>query len=455
MLRLINLGNPKKLVMDEVYYVPDSVSVLRYGYEKEWVKDYHAEGVSKEMLNLLLSGVGLNNNVYVADHPPMGKILAAIGIFLFGESSPIGWRFSALIAGTLIIVATMLLAHIIFNKKIVTCMAGLFIAIDGFSIAMSRVLHLDVFISLLVLLGFVLFAKFVKSGGVRYFYVSSFFFGLAMGVKWSAAYFFAGAIFLFILFFYKKGILYLIKQITITVLIFLITYLSSWSLWLINYALPKTGNIIDSFILLLNTHVQKYSELSHYNLPHASNSHPWEWILSSHPVLMYIDATSNNTSAITSMPNILLWIFSILAFIYLAVILFKDYNANMYIMLLIVPVLFGYMPWLFYTDRITFQTYMLPVQPFLYIMLSFAIYVIYHTSQSYRKILIIFVGVSIIFSLIMYPLSVGTLMQKNSLPWTIYESWNDANISLGLYDTSQMNEVGYDFWVNKNHRELY
>ena len=38
-IRVVNLGYPKKLVFDETYYAKDAYSLLRFGYERKWPSD--------------------------------------------------------------------------------------------------------------------------------------------------------------------------------------------------------------------------------------------------------------------------------------------------------------------------------------------------------------------------------------------------------------------------------
>jgi dolichyl-phosphate-mannose--protein O-mannosyl transferase len=72
-LRVINLGNPKGFVFDEVYYVDGARDYLRYGVE--------VAGSKPEFVV----------------HPPIGKWCIALGIKIFGDSE-FGWRIAAAVA---------------------------------------------------------------------------------------------------------------------------------------------------------------------------------------------------------------------------------------------------------------------------------------------------------------------------------------------------------------------
>src|ERR1700761_1949884 len=93
-LRFDGLATPRGLVFDEVYYVPDAWSILKHGVEIN-----HAHNVSA----LLARGdthILLGTQAEVVAHPALGKMMIAVGEWLFGLT-PFGWRFSVALVGTL------------------------------------------------------------------------------------------------------------------------------------------------------------------------------------------------------------------------------------------------------------------------------------------------------------------------------------------------------------------
>src|SRR5258705_941978 len=92
-LRFYRLGIPHAVVFDETYYVPDAWSILRHGVEFNHPKNVNA---------LLVSGsthILTSPGEYVA-HPPLGKVMIAVGEWLFGLT-PFGWRVFAALGRTL------------------------------------------------------------------------------------------------------------------------------------------------------------------------------------------------------------------------------------------------------------------------------------------------------------------------------------------------------------------
>jgi dolichyl-phosphate-mannose-protein mannosyltransferase len=150
-LRFYRLGQPNAVVFDETYYVPDANSILRHGVELNHVKNVN---------QLLIQG---NPNIFqltnghltgeVVAHPPLGKIMMAIGQWTFGLT-PFGWRVSAAVVGT---VAILMLARIVrrmTRSTLLGCVAGLLLALDGLELVLSRTAILDIFLMFWVLAAF-------------------------------------------------------------------------------------------------------------------------------------------------------------------------------------------------------------------------------------------------------------------------------------------------------------
>jgi dolichyl-phosphate-mannose-protein mannosyltransferase len=145
-LRFYRLSQPHAVVFDETYYVPDANSILRHGVELNHVKNVN---------NLLLQG---NHNFLlrsgeVVAHPPLGKIMMALGQWAFGLS-PFGWRFSAALIGTVAILMTARIARRMTGSTLLGCVAGLLLALDGLELVLSRTAILDIFLMFWILAAF-------------------------------------------------------------------------------------------------------------------------------------------------------------------------------------------------------------------------------------------------------------------------------------------------------------
>ena len=134
-LRLPRLDQPHLFSFDETYYAKDAFSYLHFGYEREFIDNANA---------LLLQG---HTNVFTSSpefvvHPPLGKWTIALGEYLFGMN-PFGWRIMMALLG----IAAVVLVHRtmlrLSGNAYTAAAAGLFMAIDGLAIVLSRTALLD------------------------------------------------------------------------------------------------------------------------------------------------------------------------------------------------------------------------------------------------------------------------------------------------------------------------
>jgi dolichyl-phosphate-mannose-protein mannosyltransferase len=138
-IRYVNLGYPNKLVFDETYYAKDAYSLLKFGYERDWLSNANAKIIAGNV------DVMQDTPAFVV-HPPLGKWLIAAGEQLFGMNS-FGWRFASLIFGTLLIMVTIRLVRRVSKSTLIGGLAGLLLTFDGLVFVMSRIALLDIFMA--------------------------------------------------------------------------------------------------------------------------------------------------------------------------------------------------------------------------------------------------------------------------------------------------------------------
>ena len=150
-LRFYRLSKPDAVVFDETYYVPDANSILRHGVELN-----HFGYVN----NLLVRGdpdiFVKAHGQYVGElvaHPPLGKIMMAVGQWMFGLT-PFGWRFTVAVIGTVSILMLARIVRRMTRSTMLGCIAGLLLALDGLEIVLSRTAILDIFVMFWVLAAF-------------------------------------------------------------------------------------------------------------------------------------------------------------------------------------------------------------------------------------------------------------------------------------------------------------
>mgnify|MGYP001711140401 FL=1 len=151
-IRLPGLDNVRTLIFDETYYVKDAWSLLTLGYEGTWAKDVDAAFATGDV-----SGLSTVGGYPV--HPPTGKWLIALGMKIFGQADPVGWRIAAAICGIITVFLLCRLTQNLFRTPALTLLAGLFLATDGMAIVMSRTSILDGFLTMFALAAFLCVAK--------------------------------------------------------------------------------------------------------------------------------------------------------------------------------------------------------------------------------------------------------------------------------------------------------
>ncbi|OZC58296.1 phospholipid carrier-dependent glycosyltransferase [Rhodococcus sp. RS1C4] len=161
----------------------------------------------------VFTGGGIEDNpgYGLVVHPPVGKQLIAVGEALFGYNGW-GWRFSAAVAGTLLVLIVIRIVRRLARSTLVGAIAGILLTVDGVTFVSSRIGMLDIFLAFFVTaaMGCLVvdrddvrrrMAKVQAEGriaasvygprmGVRWWrFGAGILLGLACGTKWSGIYF--------------------------------------------------------------------------------------------------------------------------------------------------------------------------------------------------------------------------------------------------------------------------
>ncbi|MCX6020758.1 MAG: phospholipid carrier-dependent glycosyltransferase, partial [Chloroflexi bacterium] len=120
------------------------------------------------------------------EHPPLGKVAIAAGLALFGDT-PWGWRSAAAAAGTSGVLLTYLFGVALWGRREAGLIAAALLTAESLWFVLSRLAMLDPFLSV-GLLAALWFGWRYRTGG-RWWDLAlcGVCWGLAAGVKWSAA----------------------------------------------------------------------------------------------------------------------------------------------------------------------------------------------------------------------------------------------------------------------------
>lgn len=150
LVRFVNLDQPHRLVFDETWYVKDAIALNKNGYESVWPGDRDGPNPRIEAGD---ANFFTNTGSFVM-HPPLGRWLIGFGLRLFGNTNPVGWRFSAALFGLILVVLVYFIALEMFRSKLWALVASFFMAIDGHAIVLSRTGILDIFLATFVAAAF-------------------------------------------------------------------------------------------------------------------------------------------------------------------------------------------------------------------------------------------------------------------------------------------------------------
>jgi dolichyl-phosphate-mannose-protein mannosyltransferase len=408
-VRMQNLGFPTDKgapVFDEKHYVPQAWQMLRNG------------------------GYEDNYGYELVVHPPLAKQLIAIGEWLFGYNGW-GWRFSAAVAGTLIIVLVVRLARRLTRSTLLGAIAGILVICDGVLHLQSRMGMLDIFITLFVLGAFACvlkdrdqvrsrLAQAVREGwatyspygprlGFRWWrFGAGVLLGLATAVKWSGMYYVVAFGLLTIAFDVAArraagvarpwlGMLRrdLAPALWAIGVVAVLSYLSTWWAWFASETATdrhyvEIENIGGPFgfvpaalrsLVLYSTNVLEF----HENLatpsgdPHPWESKPWTWPMGLRPMLYYYEsgaaaAGCGQTECVRATMLIgtpALWWLSLPM---LAWGLWRWlFRADWRYAAVLVAYLAGLLPWFVNLDRQMYYFYATTMAPFLVLGLTLAL----------------------------------------------------------------------------------
>jgi dolichyl-phosphate-mannose--protein O-mannosyl transferase len=373
-LRFVHLGRPDEKVFDEVYYATDG---CWYAGEP-----YRSCGLE---VNVERSWV----------HPPLGKMLIAVGIDAYGNR-PFGWRVGSAVAGTVTVALTGALAFLLFGSALWGAAGALLAGTEHLLIVQSRVAMLDVFLAMFVVAGFLFLvldrrrldrATGPEGGpaavrGFRPFLVASgAAFGAAVAVKWSGSVALVGGMILAVAWArtrqkaagagrpiltalrHEGPMLYVALAI-----VPLVVYAATWIPWL-----GDRGFDLVEWIRhhgdMLAYHVD-LDTLKDGEPIHPYMSRAWSWFLLLRPVAYFWRGDPDCCAEILGIGHPFLFWGALLVLPYLGLVwrLRRDWTAGA----VLVPVLAQFVPWLVIT-RPLFLFYMTPVAPFLALGMVFAL----------------------------------------------------------------------------------
>ena len=353
-------------LFDEQDTIPAEQTYLNSSYFDEI---YHARTAWES-----LRGDGM----YEITHPPLGKLIIALGLKLFGVT-PFGWRFSGTLCGALMLPLLYAFVQRLYGRRSVSVGCTLIFAFDFMHFTQTRIATIDTYSVLFILGMYYYMFRFVheEEHSRRTLFLSGLFFGLGAASKWTCLYAGAGLALIWLLYwifngelgkiaFWKNVLFCLGAFVLVPALIYYVSYFPYGE----SAGLRGVGMFCKGDYLRLVLDNQRYMFRYHSELvaTHPYSSRWYEWLLDIRPILYYVHYSGESRSAIMAFSSPLLCWGGLGAMVCVGLRSWKDGRA-LYILL-------GYLaqllPWVL-VSRLTFAYHYFPSEVFLVLALGYVL----------------------------------------------------------------------------------
>ena len=437
LLRFWDLANPHAIVFDETYYMKDGFSLLRWGYEREFVDKANDTILASDGSDWRTLDVFKDSHAFVV-HPPVGKWTVAIGEYAFGLN-PFGWRVMMALLGTVAVLLTVRIARRLIRSTLIGGLAGFLLAIDGMAISMSRTGLLDTSLMFWVLVAFgcVLMdrdrtrrrlAAAVRTypddrsalhslgmgvgpwTGMRpWRWAAGASLGLACGVKWSGLWFLVAFGLMTVI--WDVGMRRIIGVRTLQAWLgaaaegvlgavamagtAFVVYVASWTGWFMtdggydrqwaldNPAAAGFGWVPGAFRSLLHYHAEMLNFHTHLTIdksPHAYQSNAWSWLLQTRPTSFFYESRDLGVDGCTASKcstEVIALGNPIIWWAATAALVHQSWRwfatRDWRSGAVVLAVLAGWLPWLAFQQRTIFTFYSVAFVPFLCMVLALSL----------------------------------------------------------------------------------
>ena len=345
---------------------------------------------------------------YEWTHPPLGKLIIALGILIFGMN-PFGWRFLGVLAAAAMIPIMFSLSRLMFKSNGAGIFAASLLTFDFMHFSLARLATGEIYLALFSLLSFFFAFLYLYRGSPYALFLSIVSCGLCFTVKWTAFFGFI-AILALMLVCKKRDWELILAGLLVSAAIYLASYIPSM--------LAGGGHgLIDVFKLQF----RMFGYHAGIRATHSFSSPWWSWQLMLKPLWMYsntLDGTGT-VSTVVLMGNPAIWWGSIpaLGFIVIQRLIRKfDYTA----LFIVLPFLLLWLPYALIT-RILFIYHFVADVPFMILAITYCMTMLLQQNRRLSLLAMLsFVILAVALFALFYPVISGypiTVGYKDSLRW--------------------------------------
>src|SRR3989344_5280989 len=346
--------------------------------------------------------------------------MQAASIKLFGDT-PVAWRLPSAIFGAALILATAVLATVMFGKR-AGVFSGLILGFENLTFVMSRITMNDIFITFFSVCAFIFATLYLKKQKLIWIFLTSVFLGLAIASKWTGFYAII-AILIFLSISCIKNHKSLLPLSLLIVIPFFIYLASYGQFWIQKHSIRQ---FID-----LHKQIWWYQNRSDLAHPYGTTAvfctpkgldgpKSWcPWILDIKGVYFSFETYGPKNGYIYALGNPLIFWAGVISISYLIGKLISERKREL------ILVLAGYfifwLPWIF-TPRLLFLYHYLPSLPFMAIALGILLKDIWETKFKFLTVLIMLIFALSFFYF--YPITSGFPINPQVLEKIMWlETW--------------------------------
>ncbi|MBD5560868.1 MAG: phospholipid carrier-dependent glycosyltransferase [Clostridia bacterium] len=333
---------------------------------------------------------------YEITHPPLGKIIIALGIQIFGMNS-IGWRIMGTLAGVLMLPVMYVLARMLFRKRKYAVYAATLLAVDGMHYAQTRIGTVDSYSILWIMLMYLFMYRYAMTDFNRQplrrtlvpLFWCGLFFGIGAATKWLCLYAGFGLLVIYVFLMVRRHQEYVYARDTETypeivegyrrkmtatllwsVLFFILIpaaiYIASYT----PYMLVTDGGAYDFAAILGNqSYMLNYHAYLNPDHVHPFASKWYTWPADVRPVLFFSNQTDDTIATLSTMGNPFLWWVGIAAVVSLLLWALRSRRERTFVLFFLgIGALAEYAPWWFITREVFIYHYF-AVVPFLVLLI--------------------------------------------------------------------------------------
>lgn len=324
---------------------------------------------------------------YENTHPPLGKLIIALGIQIFGMT-PFGWRFMGTLFGVAMLPILYIFLKNMFGKSKIAACGTILLATEFMHLTQTRIATIDTYGVFFILVSYLFFYRWLtapattnKAGKTSQGYfslaLSGIFFGVGCASKWTVVYAGAGLAVLYLIHF----VLHLrswpgeenapgrgswaVKTLGLSVLCFVLIPAVIYTASYIPYAAAKQENwtVMDVIGEMGRNQVHMLTYHQGVHSTHPYESRWYQWLVDGRPILYYLNTPAEGfTQRFASFNNPLI---SWAGLLCLAAMLWRSITRRCGKgVFLFVGFLAQFLPWVF-ISRTTFAYHYFPSVLFL------------------------------------------------------------------------------------------